>query len=428
MTNARLLELQPYPFERLQALLSGTTPAPDKKPISWSIGEPKHAAPHFIADVIAREIGGLSNYPLTAGEPALREAICDWLTRRFKLQPGSLDKEKHVLPCNGTREAIFAIAQAVVNASDDALVVMPNPFYQIYEGAVLLAGARPHYLNVRDETLCPDFDSVTEDIWRRCQMLYICTPGNPTGAVLSAETLKKLIKLSREFDFVIASDECYSELYPDENQPPVGLLQAAAELQEENSQGSAKSVASATAGNTDDDGDPYKNCLVFHSLSKRSNLPGMRSGFIAGDVQLIAKFRLYRTYHGCAMPPPFQKASIAAWRDEEHVRLNRDIYRKKFAAVLDIIAPVMDVRSPDGAFYLWPRTPMPDTDFARLLYEQEHLTVVPGSYLSRLADGVNPGANRVRMALVAPLEECVAGAERLRRFVEGCGSGEARKK
>ncbi|MBS1992649.1 MAG: succinyldiaminopimelate transaminase [Cyanobacteria bacterium SZAS LIN-3] len=400
MTNSRLLELQPYPFERLHALLSGSTPPADKKPIAWSIGEPKHAAPPFIAEVIAREIGGLSNYPLTAGEAALREAICQWLTTRFKLKAGSLDKEKHVLPCNGTREALFAIAQAVVDAAPDALVLMPNPFYQIYEGAVLLAGARPHYLNVLEETLCPDFDSVSEEVWRRCQLIYICTPGNPTGAVLSEETLQKLIGLARKFDFVIASDECYSELYPDEDRPPVGLLQAAAGLND-------NAVA-----------DPYKNCLVFHSLSKRSNLPGMRSGFIAGDPDLMAKFKLYRTYHGCAMPPPFQKASIAAWQDEEHVRQNRAIYRRKFERVLEIIAPVVDVRNPDGAFYLWPRTPMPDTDFARLLFEQEHLTVVPGSYLSRLSDGVNPGLNRVRMALVAPLEECVEGAERFRRFVE----------
>ncbi|MBS1996296.1 MAG: aminotransferase class I/II-fold pyridoxal phosphate-dependent enzyme, partial [Cyanobacteria bacterium SZAS LIN-2] len=260
MTNSCLLELQPYPFERLHALLSGSTPPADKKPIAWSIGEPKHAAPPFIAEVIAREIGGLSNYPLTAGEAALREAICQWLTTRFKLKAGSLDKEKHVLPCNGTREALFAIAQAVVDAAPDALVLMPNPFYQIYEGAVLLAGARPHYLNVLEETLCPDFDSVSEEVWRRCQLIYICTPGNPTGAVLSEETLQKLIKLARKFDFVIASDECYSELYPDEDRPPVGLLQAAAGLND-------NAVA-----------DPYKNCLVFHSLSKRSNLPGMRSG------------------------------------------------------------------------------------------------------------------------------------------------------
>jgi len=393
--NPHLLELQPYPFERLANLFEGTKPAA-KTPIAWSIGEPKHAAPPFIADVIAKEIGGLSNYPLTIGEAPLREAIIDWLTVRFKLKSGTLDKDLHVLPCNGTREALFAFAQAAVDASKDALVLMPNPFYQIYEGAVFLAGARPYYINVDPQTLCPDFESVSEETWRRCQLVYICSPGNPTGAVIKDDQLKKLIKLSHQFGFLIASDECYSEIYPDENNPPVGLLQAAAEL-----------------GRND-----FKNCIVFHSLSKRSNLPGMRSGFIAGDKEIIAKFKLYRTYHGCAMPPPFQKASIAAWRDEEHVRLNRSFYREKFEKVLSIIAPVLNVKAPDGAFYLWPETPVADTDFARLLFEKENLTVVPGSFLSRNSAGLNPGANHVRMALVAPLAECVEGAERLKNFVK----------
>jgi N-succinyldiaminopimelate aminotransferase len=398
--NSRLRQLQPYPFERLAALLAKSVPPSGLTPIAWSIGEPKHAAPPFIAEVIAREIGGLSNYPLTVGEATLREAIVDWLTARFKLPPGSLGKDQHVLPCNGTREALFAIAQAVVESTAEALVLMPNPFYQIYEGAALLAGARPYYLNVDDASLCPDFDAVSEEIWRRCQLIYTSSPGNPTGAVLSCQQLQKLIRLSDQFDFVIASDECYSELYPDQDKPPTGLLEAAALMKDR-------------PGN-----DIYKNCLVFHSLSKRSNLPGMRSGFVAGDARIIAPFKLYRTYHGCAMPPPFQKASTAAWRDEAHVRANRAIYREKFEKVLEIISPVMDVTAPQGAFYLWPRTHLPETDFARLLFEQQHLTVVPGTYLSRENEGINPGANRVRMALVAPLAECIDGAERLKKFVE----------
>jgi N-succinyldiaminopimelate aminotransferase len=394
--NPHLLQLQPYPFEKLGALLAGSVPASGKKPIAWSIGEPKHAAPPFIAEIVAREIAGLSSYPMTVGEAALREAIVDWLLARFKLKGGSLDKDLHVLPCNGTREALFAIAQAVVDSSREALVLMPNPFYQIYEGAALLAGARPYYLNLDETTLCPNFDQVPEEIWRQCQLIFISSPGNPSGAVLSSEELKKLIRLSDQFDFVIASDECYSELYPDEARPPTGLLQAAAEMGRDN----------------------YKNCLVFHSLSKRSNLPGMRSGFVAGDAEIIAKFKLYRTYHGCAMPPPFQKASTAAWRDEAHVKENRALYRAKFDQVLQIISPVLSVAPPEGAFYLWPKTPFTDTGFARLLFEQEHLTVVPGSYLSRHSAGINPGENRVRMALVAPLDECIEGAERLRDFVE----------
>jgi N-succinyldiaminopimelate aminotransferase len=400
--NPRLLELQPYPFERLNALLANSLPPPGKTAIAWAIGEPKHAAPPFVAEVIAREISGLSTYPLTIGEASLREAIVDWLLARFKLKAGSLDKDLHVLPCNGTREALFAIAQAVVDPTPDALVLVPNPFYQIYEGAVLLAGARPYYLNIDEASLSPDFDLVPEEIWRRCQLVFVSSPGNPTGAVLTSQQMQRLIKLSRQFDFVIASDECYSELYPDEDKPPTGLLQAAAEIRQQNGA----------------QGEIYQNCLVFHSLSKRSNLPGMRSGFVAGDAKIIAKFKLYRTYHGCAMPPPFQKASTAAWRDEAHVIENRALYRTKFAQVLQIIAPIMAVKPPEGAFYLWPKTHLCDTDFARLLFEQQHLTVVPGSYLSRESGGVNPGANHVRMALVAPLDQCIEGAERLRKFVE----------
>lgn len=402
--NPRLLELQPYPFEKLAALLSGVTPA-GKSAISWSIGEPKHAAPDFIASVIAREIGGLSSYPLTVGEPDLRTAIGDWLVGRFKLPAESIDKDKHILPCNGSREALFAFAQAVVSEKsdkEDALVLMPNPFYQIYEGAALLAGAQPYFLNINAQTLMPDFDSVPEDIWKRCQLLFICTPGNPTGAVIGAEQMKKLIALADQFDFVIASDECYSELYFDEQRPPVGLLQACAEM-----------------GRND-----FARCIVFHSLSKRSNLPGMRSGFVAGDAAIITNFKLYRTYHGCAMSPPFQRASAAAWRDEKHVAANRELYRVKFKAVLDILQPAMRMSAPQGAFYLWPETTIggkvvSDTEFAQQLFAQENITVVPGSYLSRDAHGSNPGVNRVRIALVAPFDVCVDGAKRLAKFAGG---------
>lgn len=398
--NPHLAELQPYPFERLAKLLAGTTPAA-KKAIHWSIGEPKHAAPPFIAEIIAKEIGGLSNYPLTIGEGELREAICDWLKVRFKLEPDSLSKDKHILPCNGSREALFAFVQAAVTPGPDALVLMPNPFYQIYEGAALLAGAKPYFLNVDAKSLLPDFDSVPEAIWQQCQLLIICTPGNPTGAVMPAEQIEKLVRLADQYDFVLASDECYSELYPNEDQPPVGLLEVCAGM-----------------GRID-----YRRCIVFHSLSKRSNLPGMRSGFIAGDADIIAQFKLYRTYHGCAMSPPFQKASTAAWRDEAHVVANRVLYRQKFNAVLETITPVMKVAPAQGAFYLWPETKIEsteidETEFTRLLFARENLTVVPGTYLSRPAHGSNPGANHVRMALVAPLEECIEGAQRLRNFVE----------
>ncbi|MBY0358575.1 MAG: succinyldiaminopimelate transaminase [Candidatus Obscuribacterales bacterium] len=392
--NPLLSGLQPYPFEKLTALLAGSKPSGAKKPILWSIGEPKHAAPAFIAEIIEKEISGLGSYPLTAGSDDLRTAIRSWLCKRFNLAENSLDPNKHVLPCNGTREALFAFAQAVVDPSERALVLMPNPFYQIYEGAAILAGAQPYFINLGPD-LCPDFDAVPENIWQRCRLLYLSTPGNPSGAVLSLERLQKLISLAERYDFILASDECYSEIYSDENNPPAGLLEAAAKM-----------------GNID-----YKRCLVFHSLSKRSSLPGMRSGFVAGDAEIIAKFKLYRTYHGCAMSPPFQKASAAAWRDEEHVKVNRAIYRQKFQAVIDIVVPVLPLQIPAGSFYLWAQTPCADTEFAKLLYEKENLTVLPGSYLSRVAHGTNPGANRVRMALVAPLAECIEGAQRLKEFV-----------
>ncbi len=394
--NTALQQLQPYPFEKLRALLGAVTPNPDKRPIALSIGEPKHKSPQFVAKALADNLDQMAVYPTTAGIPALREAIAHWCERRFSVPAGWLDAAKHVLPVNGTREALFAFTQTVVNRADNGLVISPNPFYQIYEGAAFLAGATPHYLPcLAEHGFNPDFDAVSADIWDRCQILFLCSPGNPTGALIPLDTLKKLIALADKHDFVIAADECYSELYFDEATPPAGLLSACAEL-----------------GRQD-----FKRCVVFHSLSKRSNLPGLRSGFVAGDADILKAFLLYRTYHGCAMPVQTQLASIAAWGDEEHVRANRTRYREKFDAVLEILSPVMDVQRPDGGFYLWPNVGTDDAKFCRDLFVTEHVTVVPGSYLSRDVDGFNPGAGRVRMALVAPLAECIEAAQRIREFV-----------
>lgn len=395
--NHALTQLQPYPFEKLRALLGSVKPAADKRAIALSIGEPKHASPAFVAQAMADSLDKLAVYPSTIGLPELRQAIGQWCERRFGVPSGWLDADRHVLPVNGTREALFAFTQAVVNRADDGLVVSPNPFYQIYEGAALLAGATPHYLPcLENNGFNPDFDAVPAEVWKRCQILFLCSPGNPTGALVPMDTLKKLIALADEHDFVIAADECYSELYFDEDAPPPGLLSACAEL-----------------GRSD-----FKRCVVFHSLSKRSNLPGLRSGFVAGDAAIIKPFLLYRTYHGCAMPVQTQLASIAAWQDEAHVRENRDLYRAKYDAVLDILQPVLDVQRPDGSFYLWAKVPGCDADFTRDLFQAQHVTVVPGSYLSREVDGVNPGAGRIRMALVAPLAECIEAAERIRAFVQ----------
>lgn len=396
--NDALQQLQPYPFEKLRVLLGSVTPNPDKRPVALSIGEPKHRSPAFVAEALAANLDQMAVYPTTLGILALREAITAWCERRFGVPAGWLDPARHVLPVNGTREALFAFTQTVVNRSADGLVISPNPFYQIYEGAAFLAGAQPHYLPCLEENgFNPDFDSVSADVWKRCQVLFLCSPGNPTGALVPLETLKQLIALADEYDFVIAADECYSELYFDEGTPPAGLLSACVAL-----------------GRTD-----FKRCVVFHSLSKRSNLPGLRSGFVAGDADILKAFLLYRTYHGCAMPVQTQLASIAAWNDEVHVRANRTLYREKFDAVLEILAPVMDVKRPDGGFYLWPNVGTDDAEFCRELFVAQHVTVVPGSYLSREVDGFNPGAGRVRMALVAPLAECVEAAERIRDFIKG---------
>jgi N-succinyldiaminopimelate aminotransferase len=395
--NPDLVRLQSYPFEKLAALKGGIKPPAGLGPIALSIGEPKHPTPDFIVETLIAHLHLLSAYPSTRGLPALRQAIANWLTRRFRLPAGSLDPERQILPLNGTREGLFAFAQALVDRTRAPLVLMPNPFYQIYEGAAFLAGAEPRYLPcLAEQGFIPDFAAVDADTWRRCQILYLCSPGNPTGAVIPKETLQGLIHLAEEFDFLLAADECYSELYFEESDPPVGLLQAAAAM-----------------GHLD-----FRRCLVFHSLSKRSNVPGLRSGFIAGDAEVIDRFFHYRTYHGCAMPVQHQHASIAAWRDEAHVVTNRSLYRAKFDAVLEILGDILEVSRPDAGFYLWPVTPIPDTDFARDLFATANVSLLPGSYLSREVDGLNPGAGRARLALVAPLDECVEAAWRIRRFVE----------
>ncbi|MDH5231710.1 MAG: succinyldiaminopimelate transaminase [Gammaproteobacteria bacterium] len=394
--NPDLEKLQPYPFERLMALKQGLTPPAQLSHIAMSIGEPKHAAPAFAKQALADSLDSLNHYPLTKGGDELRTAIASWLIKRFQLSNASVDPERHVIPVSGTREALFAFAQALVDRSKIAKVLMPNPFYQIYEGATLLAGAQPVFLNTTKETnYLIDIDAINEQTWHDCQLIYICSPGNPTGAVMSLQQMQHLIELAEKFDFVIASDECYSEIYPHEQTPPAGLLEAAHAM-----------------GNTD-----FKHCLVFNSLSKRSNLPGLRSGFVAGDADIIAKFLKYRTYHGCAIPPPAQVASTAAWSDETHVLQNRELYRAKFAAVLDILMPVLDVQAPDASFYLWPRLPVDDTVFAKRLFAEQHLSVIPGQFLSRQADGINPGQNHIRMALVASIDECIEAAERMKQVL-----------
>jgi N-succinyldiaminopimelate aminotransferase len=395
--NTDLDRLQPYPFEKLADLKAGIEPPAGRDHIALSIGEPKHAAPDFVRDQLISHLHNLSVYPSTRGLVKLRETTAEWLERRFRLPEGALDPGRQVLPVSGTREALFAFAQAIVDRARDPLALMPNPFYQIYEGAALLAGAEPVYLPCGPATgFIPDFDAVDSGTWRRCQVLYICSPGNPTGAVVDAATLERIITLAQRHDFVIAADECYSEIYFDEGAPPVGLLQAAAAM-----------------GLTD-----FRRCVAFHSLSKRSNVPGMRSGFVAGDARLIEDFFRYRTYHGCAMPLQHQHASIAAWSDEGHVRENRRMYREKLAAVIEILDGALPVGRPTAGFYLWPATPVPDTELARGLFAAENVTVLPGRFLSREVDGVDPGANRVRIALVPPLDECVDAAHRIRRYVQ----------
>ncbi len=393
--NPLLARLQPYPFDRLRTLLAGITP-PAISPIRLSIGEPQHATPELVRRALVEHLDGLAAYPLTAGLDELRRALAAWFARRYSLP--QLDAASQVLPVNGTREALFAFAQAVVDTSRPApLVVSPNPFYQIYEGAALLAGADPVFLNqTASNGFDLDLDSLTDDQWRRTQLMFVCTPGNPTGRVLTLDAWRAIFDRADRHGFVIASDECYSELYPDEAHAPLGALEAAHRLGR----------------------DDFRNLVVFTSLSKRSNAPGLRSGAVAGDAALLRQFLLYRTYHGCAMSLPTQHASIAAWNDEASVRENRERYREKFGAVVPMLQPVLDVREPDAGFYLWARVPGDDDQrFARDLFAATHVTVLPGSYLAREAHGVNPGCGYVRMALVADLPDCVEGA---RRIVEFC--------
>jgi N-succinyldiaminopimelate aminotransferase len=392
--NPRLARLQPYPFERLRALLSGVA-VPSPPPIRLSIGEPQHATPELVRSALTRALAGLSTYPATAGLDALREAMAGWFVGRFGLP--AVDPATQVLPVSGTREALFAIAQAVVDTSRASpLVVSPNPFYQIYEGAALLAGAEPVFLNqTPGNDFALDLGSLSADQWNRTQLVYVCSPGNPTGHVLDLEGWRALFEYSDRYGFVIASDECYSEIYPDEDAPPVGALEAAYALGR----------------------DGFPNLVVFTSLSKRSNAPGLRSGGIAGDAELLKRFLLYRTYHGCAMSLPVQHASVAAWGDESHVRENRAQYRAKFAAVTPMLEGVLEIRRPDASFYLWAGVPGGDDEaFTRELFARTHVTVLPGRYLAREAHGENPGAGYVRIALVPAIEDCVEAARRIQEF------------
>lgn len=390
--NPHLGHLQPYPFEKLAQLKHGCVPPAHLEHIALSIGEPKHNPPAFVVESLIQHLHGLGQYPLTRGNETLRTAIASWLARRFAAQ---VNPATQILPVSGTREALFSFAQCIVDRSQKPLVLMPNPFYQIYEGAAYLAGAEPwFYPTPADNGFLPDFDAIPAEVWARCQMIYVCSPGNPTGAVLPEAAYRRLIELADEHDFVIASDECYSELYYAE--PPVGLLEVCAKLGR----------------------DDFARCVVFHSLSKRSNLPGLRSGFVAGDATILKAYHLYRTYHGCTLPPPTQAASAAAWGDEAHVIQNRALYLDKFSRVLATLDGALEVSMPDGAFYLWARTPISDTDFARRLYAEQNITVLPGSYLSREADGNNPGHGYVRMALVAELDECMDAAQRIKTFCQ----------
>ena len=392
--NPRLDLLHSYPFQRLSALLAANDPPPAIRPVSLHIGEPKHPTPAFIREALIGSLDGLSSYPATLGSETLRQAIAQWIARRYGVPP--VDPATQVLPVNGSREALFAFAQAVIDSSRPSpVVVCPNPFYQIYEGAALLAGAEPQFIHtLPDDDYAFDPGQLPDGVWRRAQLLYVCSPGNPTGKVLTLADWQRLFEHADRYGCVIAADECYSEIYFDEARPPLGALAAAAQL-----------------GRGD-----YRNLVVFSSLSKRSNVPGMRSGFVAGDAAILKKFYLYRTYHGGAMSPPLQAASIAAWNDEAHVVANRALYRAKFQAVIDILQPALPAAWPDAAFYLWLQTPVADVEFTRRLYAAEGVSVLPGSYLAREARGVNPGTGRIRIALVASIGECVEAAHRLRRF------------
>ena len=393
--NPNLDRLQPYPFQKLNKLFEGITPEQAYSPISLHIGEPKHATPDFIRRAVTDNLASMAVYPTTLGDRSLRTSIAAWLRRRYRLP--EIDPDTQVIPVNGSREALFSFAQAVVDPSSaEAIVVCPNPFYQIYEGAALLAGATPYFLNmVPENDFALDYDQLPEDTWSRCQLVYVCSPGNPTGRVMSMDEWRYLFELSDRYGFVIASDECYAEIYFDEDTPPLGALEAAQRLGRNG----------------------FPRLVVFSSLSKRSNVPGMRSGFAAGDASILKKFLLYRTYHGSAMNPAVQAASKSAWDDEDHVIENRRLYRDKFRAITEPLQETLQVSMPDAAFYLWVRTPVSDVQFTRELYRNYNVTVLPGSYLARHAHGINPGENFIRIALVAPLAECVEAVERIKMLV-----------
>lgn len=394
--NADLSLLHPYPFEKLAKLLTGITPPADKPLISLSIGEPKHESPAFVRQAITDQLQHLSSYPTSKGLPVLREAIATWLCQRFELP--AVNPETQVLPVSGTREAIFSFIQATIRRADTGrakpVVIMPNPFYQIYEGAALLAGAEPYLVNcTADNDYLGDWDNIPDVIWQRAQLLIVCTPGNPTGAVLPMTTLQYLIQQAARYDCILASDECYSELYLDS--PPTGLLQAC-----------------VAAGIPD-----FHNCVVFHSLSKRSNLPGLRSGFIAGDAALLAPYLLYRTYHGAAMPVQHQLASVLAWQDETHVVENRARYQQKFALFMQALGTKLPLQQPAGGFYFWLQVD-DDERFTRDLFAQQNMIVLPGRYLSRQAHGMDPGAGHVRLALVADMPQCLEAVQRFSQFLQ----------
>lgn len=395
--NSDLSKLQPYPFEKLRDLFASGTQETSLNNINLSIGEPKSPTPDFIKKALTDNLDALANYPKTKGELALRTTIREWLLRRFGLPENSIDPEKHILPVNGTREALFAFAQTVIDRNKNAKVLLPNPFYQIYEGAAYLAGAEPVYIDFSvTNGEVPSIDQISEQTWQQTQLVYICTPSNPTGDVLPLASLQKLINLAHQYNFVIASDECYSEIYADEKNPPKGILQAA-------------------IANGDEQ---YQRCLAFYSLSKRSNSPGLRSGFVAGDAAIISHFFNYRTYHGCAMPISTQMASAAAWSDEIHVQTNRERYRESFSCALEEISQEIEIELPQAGFYLWLPTPIDDEQFALGLYCQQNVAVLPGKYLARNVNNHNPGANRVRIALVATPEECQAAAQRITTYIK----------
>jgi N-succinyldiaminopimelate aminotransferase len=392
--NPNLSLLQPYPFQRLRELFVGITPNPAYSAINLSIGEPKHATPQLIKDALTQSLSGLASYPTTVGSLALREAISAWIARRYNI--AAPNPNTAILPVNGSREALFAFAQVIVDSSKpNPVVISPNPFYQIYEGAAFLAGAQPYFINTLPENNhAMDFTSVPKDVLKRMQLVYVCSPGNPSGKVMSLDQWKTLFELSDTYGFVIAADECYSEIYFNENEKPLGALQAASLL-----------------------GRSHANLVVFGSLSKRSNVPGMRSGFVAGDEKIIEAFTLYRTYHGCAMSPTVQAASVAAWNDEAHVIENRRLYAEKFNTVTPMLKSVFEFEMPDAAFYLWAKSHISDTDLAVKLYRDLNITVLPGSYLAREAHGTNPGEGFIRLALVASLDECVEAAKRIQRLI-----------